>query len=227
MMRIKTYRPGKAFAGITCIMVCLNIMSSRAQVLPVLQNNFAAYQKNNLQEKLYVHTNKSFYLTGEILWFKLYNNDGGTNKMLDLSKVAYVELLDNKHVAVLQAKIPMSQGTGTGSFYIPFSISNGNYELRAYTHWMKNFDADYFFDKQITIVNPVKISPPAKPAPLAYDIQLFPEGGHIVKGLSSKIAFKVTGSDGKGVDCDGVIIGQQNDTVARLKSLKFGIGSLG
>ncbi len=225
MMRIKTYRPGKAFAVITCIMVCLNIMSSHAQVLPVLQNNFAAWQKNNLQEKLYVHTNKSFYLTGEILWFKLYNTDGSTNKLLDLSKVAYVELLDNKHIAVLQAKIPMSQGTGTGSFYIPFSLSNGNYELRAYTHWMKNFDADYFFDKQITIINPVKISPPAKPAPLAYDIQLFPEGGHLVKGLSSKVAFKVTGPDGKGVDCDGVIIGQQNDTVARFKSFKFGIGS--
>src|ERR1700740_3645157 len=136
MMRIKTYRPGKAFAVITCIVVCLSFMSSHAEVLPVLQSIFAAYQKNNLQEKLCADTNKSILLTGEILTFKLYNTDGGTNKMLDLSKVAYVELLDNKHIAVLQAKIPISQGTGTGSFYIPFSISNGNYELRAYTHWM-------------------------------------------------------------------------------------------
>ncbi|MDB5154900.1 MAG: hypothetical protein JWR54_3651 [Mucilaginibacter sp.] len=224
MMRIRIYQPGKVLAVITCL-VLLSI-TSRAQVLPSLQNNFAACQKNNLHEKIYVHTNKSYYVTGEILWFKIYNTDGSTNKILDLGKVVYVELLDNKHNAVLQAKIAMGQGEGNGSFYIPFSLSNGNYMLRAYTNWMKNFEADYFFEKQITIVNPVKASPAqAKPSVSGYDLQLFPEGGHFVKGLNSKVAFKVTGPDGKGVDCSGVVIGQQNDTVARLKSLKFGIGS--
>jgi hypothetical protein len=226
MMRIRIYKPGKALAVIICMVACLCSIGSRAQVLPALQNNFAAYQKINLHEKIYVHTNKSFYLTGEILWFKIYNTDGSTNKMLDLSKVVYVELLDNKHNAVLQAKIAMNQGTGNGSFYIPFSLSNGNYQLRAYTNWMKNFDADCFFQKQVTIINPVKISPSqSKPTQTAYDLQLFSEGGHLVKGLNSKVAFKVTGPDGKGIDCSGVVIGQQNDTVARFKSLKFGIGS--
>ncbi|HEY4197870.1 MAG TPA: hypothetical protein VGM63_20155, partial [Mucilaginibacter sp.] len=58
-----------------------------------------------------------------------------------------------------------------------------------------------------------------------YDVQFFPEGGHLVKGLDSKVAFKLTGSDGKGADGTGVVIGPQNDTVARFKSLKFGIGA--
>jgi hypothetical protein len=208
---------------IACLMICI---SSKAQVLSGLQNNFINFQKANLHEKIYVHTDKNFYLTGEILWFKIYNTDGSTNKMIGLSKVAYVEILDNKHIAVLQVKIALNQGTGTGSFYIPFSVTNGNYQLRAYTSWMKNFDADYFFEKQITIVNPVKVSPPQpKSPPSAYDVQFFPEGGHLVKGLNSKIAFKVTAPDGSGADCNGAIIGQQNDTVARFKSLKFGIGS--
>ncbi|MDB5022612.1 MAG: hypothetical protein JWP78_367 [Mucilaginibacter sp.] len=226
MMRINIYRPGKTSAVITCLVVCLFSVGSRAQALSGLQNNFIAYQQSNLHEKIYVHTNKNGYLTGEILWFKIYNTDGSTNKVLDVSKVVYVELLDIKHNAVLQAKIAMGQGTGNGSFYIPFSLSNGNYTLRAYTNWMKNFEADYFFEKQITIVNPVKASPAqAKLRVSGYDLQFFPEGGHLVKGLNSKIAFKVTGPDGKGVDCSGVVIGSQNDTVAWLKSLKFGIGS--
>ncbi|WP_426667908.1 hypothetical protein ACPPVU_17845 [Mucilaginibacter sp. McL0603] len=208
---------------IACLMICIN---SKAQVLSGLQNNFINFQKANLHEKIYVHTDKNFYLTGEILWFKIYNTDGSTNKIIDLSKVAYVEILDNKHNAVLQAKIALNQGTGTGSFYIPFSLTNGNYQLRAYTSWMKNFDVDYFFEKQITIVNPVKVSP-AQPKSVSsvYDVQFFPEGGHLVKGLNSKIALKVTTPDGKGADCTGAIINQQNDTVVRFKSLKFGIGS--
>src|ERR1700733_2831077 len=91
---------------IVCLMICIN---STAQVLSGLQNNFINFQKVNLQEKIYVHTDKNFYLTGEILWFKIYNTDGTTNKMIDLSKVAYVEILDNKHNAVLQAKIALNQ----------------------------------------------------------------------------------------------------------------------
>src|SRR6201999_3804496 len=108
---------------IACLMLCI---SSESQVLTGLQSNFINFQKINLQEKIYVHTDKNFYLTGEILWFKIYNTDGSTNKLIDLSKIAYVEILDNKHNAVLQAKIALNQGTGTGSFYIPFSITNGN-----------------------------------------------------------------------------------------------------
>jgi len=206
-------------------MLCLAI-SSHAQVLPDLQNNFAAYQKASLREKLYVHTNKEAYLTGEILWFKLYCTDGSNNKLLDLSKVAYVEVLDSKHNAVLQAKIELKEGTGSGSFYLPFSLANGNYEFRAYTNWMKNFDAAYFFQKQLTIINTIKTSPPpAVNDSTKYNVQFFPAGGHLVNGLQSKVAFKITASDGMGRDGAGVIVNKQNDTIVRFKTLKFGIGS--
>ncbi len=222
MIRTKICKPGRALAAMICFMFGLN--TSQAQVLPGLQNNFTAWQKANLQEKIYVHTDKNFYLTGEILWFKIYNTDGSSNKMLDLSKVVYYPII--QHNAIMQAKIALNQGAGSGSFYIPFSLSNGNYQLRAYTNWMKNFEADYFFQKQITIVNPVK-PPDAQPIQqkVDYDVQFFPEGGHLVKGLGSKIAFKITGTDGKGLAGTGIVINQQNDTVARFKSLKFGIGS--
>src|SRR5471030_3100059 len=225
MMRIKKFKFLEAFA-ITCLIICVNIIGCHAQVLPGLQKNFTAWQKANLHEKIYVHTNKKFYLTGEIIWFKIYNTDGSTNKLLDLSKVVYVELLDNNHNAVMQAKIRMNGGVGNGSLFIPFSLSNGNYQLRAYTNWMKNFDADYFFEKQLLILNPVKVSQTqTQSTATGYDVQFFPEGGHLVKGLESKLAFKVTVADGRGPDCSGVVMDDRNDTIVRFKSLKFGIGS--
>ena len=225
MAGTNTYKFAKPIIAIICLMTCFNIIS-KAQVLTGLQNSFNAYQKISLQEKIYVHTNKSSFLTGEILWFKIYNIEGSTNKMLDLSKVAYVELLDNNHVPVMQAKIALERGAGSGSLYLPFSLNNGIYMLRAYTNWMKNFDADYFFQKQIVIINPVKSSAAqATKSATGYDVQFFPEGGHLVNGLTSKVAFKVTAPDGKGQSCTGAIIDQKNDTVARFSSLKFGIGS--
>ncbi|HEY9000585.1 MAG TPA: hypothetical protein VIM89_04490 [Mucilaginibacter sp.] len=189
-----------------------------------IQTNFKNHNQNVLQEKIFVHTDKEAYLTGEILWIKIYNTDGAANKLLDISKVVYVEILDYKHIPVLQAKIAMKQGMGNGSFYLPFSLSTGNYLLRAYTNWMKNFDAGYYFEKQISILNTVKASPEQPKPTSVYDVQFLPEGGHLVKGLNSKVAFKISASDGKGRDCSGAIINLQNDTVARFKTLKFGIG---
>ena len=198
-----------------------------AQALPDVKSRFEAYQQKALQEKLYVHTNKNFYLTGEILWFKLYNVEGSSNRPFDLSKVAYVEVLGADHTPVMQAKIALKDGVGSGSIYVPAAVSNGNYQLRAYTSWMKNFSPEYFFEKTITIVNAQK-SPelPVVSEKTPYDIQFFPEGGHLVKGLNGKVGFKVTGTNGKGVPAfAGAIVDQKNDTVARFKPLRYGIGS--
>ncbi len=196
-----------------------------AQTLNDIRGSFNNYRQNALQEKVYVHTDKGAYLTGEILWFKVYVVDGINNKPLDLSKVIYADVLDENQNPVMQAKIALHNGSGSGSLYIPVSLSNGNYRLRAYTNWMKNFSPGFYFEKKITIVNPLR-SPGtlAKQNNADYDIQFFPEGGSLVGGMNSKVAFRVVGKDGKGIAFNGAIIDQKNDTVARFQSLKFGMG---
>ncbi|WP_428328181.1 hypothetical protein [Mucilaginibacter sp.] len=207
-------------------MLTLLFLNSRAQVIQEVQNSFNAYKQSALQEKLFVHTDKSTYLPGEILWFKIYCVDGNDHKPLNLSKVTYIELLDNANSPISQAKIAMKNGLGDGSIYIPVSVSNGNYKLRAYTSWMKNFSPDYYFEKTITLLNPIKVpESSAKTASTGYDIQFFPEGGNLLSGTSSKVAFKALGLSGKGVNVTGAIIDQHKDTVARFKSLKFGMGN--
>nr|WP_294946667.1 hypothetical protein [uncultured Mucilaginibacter sp.] len=195
-----------------------------AQTLPAVQEGLKNYSQTTLQEKVFVHTDRATYMTGEIIWFKLYTVNAATNKPLNMSKVGYVEVLDAKQNAILQAKITMKDGSGDGSFYVPVTVGNGNYRLRAYTNWMKNFSPAYYFEKTITIINPQII--PAAPAKNKADddVRFFPEGGNLVAGLPCNVAFKATGTDGKGVDVKGAVIDQKNDTVARFASLKFGMG---
>lgn len=196
-----------------------------AQTVNQITQSFNRYGQSTVQEKVFVHTDKSVYMPGEVLWFKAYVVNAADHKPLDLSRVVYVDVLDSKQDAVMQAKIAITTGLGSGSLYIPVALTNGNYKLRAYTSWMKNFNADYYFEKSITIVNPLK-SPdaPAKTA-AAYDVQFFPEGGNLVSGIAGKVAFKVNTENGAVNNFNGVIVNQQNDTVARFKPLKFGIGS--
>ncbi|MDF2433266.1 MAG: hypothetical protein JWP44_2897 [Mucilaginibacter sp.] len=203
----------------------LLLLSSKAQVIQEVQNSFNLYKQSALQEKIYVHTDKTTYLPGEILWFKIYCVDGNDHKPLNLSKVAYVDILDNNQSPIAQAKVLLKNGIGNGSLYIPVSVNNGNYKFRTYTNWMKNFSPEFYFAKMITLINPLKTPAIAKETVDTYDVQFFPEGGNLVTGITSKVAFKAIGQNGKGVSVKGVIINQHNDTVARFKSVKFGMGS--
>lgn len=193
--------------------------------LSEVENSYANYNKYNLQEKIYVHTDRSFYLCGEVLWFKAYLTNAANNQPFSLSKVVYVELLNNLHQPVLQGKIAMENGVGNGSFYLPFSVTSGNYVLRAYTNWMKNFSQDYFFEKNISIINSSNgLDSSMIHESVNYNADFFPEGGNLVNGLESEIAFKVSDNKNKGAEYEGVIIDQLKDTVARFESLQFGMG---
>lgn len=206
--------------------LCITIMTVAQSDYAGIQNRFTQYREKAIQEKIYVHTDKEFYLAGEILWFSLFYVEGSTHKPLDLSKVAYVELIDKDNKPAMQAKISLKQGHGDGSFFLPVTVPTGNYLLRAYTNWMKNFGPDYFFQKTVRVVNTLK-SPQqnTRDTTIRYDIQFLPEGGHLVKGIESKLAFRVTNQYGKGVDCGGVLLGENRDTVLQFNTYKFGMGS--
>jgi hypothetical protein len=191
-----------------------------------IESKFNQYRLTHLQEKIFMHSDKQFYLPGEIIWFKIYVVDASFHSAIDISKICYVELINSDKKSTLQGKIALTNGSGSGSFMLPSSIPSGNYLLRAYTHWMKNFSAGFYFEKSITIINPQK--PPRWPVQTdstLFDIQFFPEGGNLVNGLESKVAFKITDPNGRGVPCTGVIVNEKNDTLVNFNTLQFGMGN--
>jgi hypothetical protein len=215
-----------------------------------LRAAFSRYRSQAPQEKLFVHIDRTFYLAGETIWFKVYDIDGNSNKPLSLSGIAYIEILDKDQHPVLQAKIEITDGKGDGSLRIPLNIASGQFVFRAYTNWMKNFSPDFYFMQPLTILNtrsssspassisptpsssPVSTSSPAAPASpaspqaAACDIRFFPEGGNLVNGLTAVVAFKATSASGKGIPCRGVIIDQNKDTITGFQSARFGMGKL-
>jgi len=213
--------------GMLLLMACFSEAFSQSFNQDSLTNRFNQYTEKHLQEKIYVHTDRELYLAGEIVWFKLYNVNTASNKSIDFSKVAYVEIIDKNLKPVLQAKIAIDKGSGSGSLYLPVSLSSGNYQFRAYTSWMKNFSPDFYFEKNIRLVNTL-----AKPEKQSagneegkFDIQFFPEGGNMVESLPAKIAFRAIDHQGKGIDFQGRLVDENNNSLLSFKPLKFGIGS--
>jgi hypothetical protein len=90
---------------------------------------------------------------------------------------------------------------------------------------MKNFSAHNYFNKNITIVNTTKnLDTAVIHEPVNYKAGFFPEGGNLVNGLVSEIAFKVNDNRNKGIHSEGVIVDEQNDTIVPIKTFHSGIG---
>jgi hypothetical protein len=106
------------------------------------------------RETLFVRTDRDIYITGEDVNLKIYKLNGLTESPCDISKVVYLELLDKSNFPLKQIKIKTDGFSGSSVFTIPDNISSGNYIIRAYSNWMKNFPSDQFFYRIISVINP-------------------------------------------------------------------------
>lgn len=185
------------------------------------------YRKQNLQEKVFIHTDRTTYITGDHIWFRAYVVDGSMHRPLGMSRVVYVEILDATNQPVLQAKVPVKDGVGHTSLFLPASLNSGNYTLRAYTRWMRNYSPDFFFHRSITIVNPFKpLGLQQQVASRDLDIQFFPEGGNMISGIDGKVAFRVVDATGRGLSAfRGYVLSNDEDTIAMFSPARFGLGN--
>ncbi|WP_223648443.1 hypothetical protein [Hymenobacter psoromatis] len=194
--------------------------------LPGLSRPFARYTRQALVEQLFAHLDRPTYAAGETMWLKIYAVDGTRHQPLALSKIAYVELLNAQQQPVLQARLALSRATGHGSLALPPDLPAGPYVLRAYTSWMRNFSPEGYFHCPVTVLNTARPpGPAARPAAAGYDVQFFPEGGQLVRGLRSRVGLRVVNAAGQGVAATGIVRDAQGQPVATFETLKFGLGS--
>lgn len=107
-----------------------------------------------LFEKIEVFTDRGIYIASEKIHFKL---DYSTNKSLNnykWSSAVYIELIKPDGTPVQQSKFKMENDDLSGSITIPGNIQSGNYYLKAYTKWMRNFSTTNYGYALLKVVNP-------------------------------------------------------------------------
>jgi hypothetical protein len=104
-------------------------------------------------EFIQVHLSETSLFPGHVIGIKIYC----TNPLfpeLELSRVAFIELLNDRNVPILRRKILLENGTGEGEFVLPTNLGSGLYTLLTYTNWLKNFGEKSFHSQRIVIINP-------------------------------------------------------------------------
>jgi len=104
-------------------------------------------------EDIKVHLTQTCLFPGEVMGFKIYC----TNPLfpgLELSRMAFIELVSDRNVSILRKKILLEHGAGRGEFILPDDLSSGIYTVLTYTNWLKNFGEGFFNRQRVTIINP-------------------------------------------------------------------------
>ena len=177
-------------------------------------------QKNHfLFEKVFIHTNKTSYFVNDNIWFKAYVGDNQNKPSLKTTRLT-INLL-NIDGKVLQSKsVFINKGTGKGQFILNDSLKSGIHYIQAYTNYMRNFGNSNAYIQEINIINKTPIS--GNSIANNYDVQLFPEGGHLLEGTENTIAIKSL-INGKGFDYSGKIVDNKNQEITSFKNEHLGM----
>jgi hypothetical protein len=223
---------------VLCIFTLFSFLTPPASVSDLI-GKLEAYLTYYTPEKIYVHHDKPYYSAGDTIWFATYLTHGISHMATAPSKLLYVELVSSDGSVVARRDIFVNEGTGNGDITLSDTLASDTYQLRAYTSFMRNFDPDFFFHKELRIENTQSPSfdesdASGSTAQLRSEemrnysdlirLQFFPEGGDLVAGLWSTVGFKATGPDGKGVDIEGEVSDNTGKKIADIKTSRFGMG---
>ena len=179
------------------------------------------------QEKVYLHFDKPHYAVGEDLWFKAYVTNATTHQPTIVSSTLYVELISREKIIVDSLTLFIEDGTTHGSFSLKQDLVPGNYQVRAYTEWMRNNDEDFFYRRDFMIINPsfdesfnaIQKEVAVKKRRV---VDFLPEGGDLIDSLLTKVAVKITGTGIKNLQVNGIIINNKGEKVVDFESDDLG-----
>ena len=128
------------------VMMLLTLTNTKAGSLDDIRQALEQSSQEQVQEKVYVHTDNQCYFVGDTLWYKAYVVRADNLQPTDMSRLLYVELLSPDGLLVERQTIIVSPtGYTCGQFALTDSLYSGYYELRAYTRWMLNFNVGHHY----------------------------------------------------------------------------------
>jgi hypothetical protein len=207
---------------ITFFLVALSSLVIKASHGQAIDSMINVYADQSPKEKIHVHFDKTIYNKEETIWYKIYIlDDQGLTK---LSKNVYMEWFDQAGKLIRQHVAPLFQSTAKGSFDLPADYTGSVIRMKVYTRWSLNDDPAFGFERDIVINNNETIVKPSKTENNTL-VNIFPEGGELITGLNSLVAFKATDKFGKPVKIKGLLVNQLGKTLDTIKVRHDGMGS--
>jgi hypothetical protein len=118
---------------------------SADSVVSVMNKNLVAV------ENVFIETDRTDYLAGDTIWFSAFILGNLHMDSTSLSRILYVDLINSENITEKHLKLIIRNGRTHGDFPINRAAKNCIYHLRAYTQYMRNFQGEYLFEKDIPV----------------------------------------------------------------------------
>ena len=200
-----------------------------------------AFDKAFPREKVFLHFDNGSYYQGDTIWFKAYVVDAATLRPSHISRPLYVELVDQLGNVHQRQIVKLTDGEGAGQISLANAFFTGYYEVRAYTRWMLAFSDDpQYFSRTLPIYR--KRLSPAEPRSIAeyrmdssmkqrpaekvkgLTARFFPEGGSLVRGLTSVVGVETFSGDKGWVDINGFLLDANGNRTSLVSTIHDGMG---
>ncbi|MBP1662864.1 MAG: hypothetical protein H6Q19_4 [Bacteroidetes bacterium] len=218
--------------------------STEVKKISSFMQKYIRFSDDYPQEKVYLHFDNTSYYLGETMWFKAYVVRSDRQSLSILSRVLYVELINPEGYVIETKKLKIEKGQCNGSFNLAATNYSGYFEVRAYTRYMLNFFEDNYFSRIFPIFDKpetegqyvtkiterprnqrILVKRPEVKNKNKLMLTFYPEGGSLVSGLNSKVAFKATDQNGQNAVIMGDIYNSKNRKVGELNTEYLGMGA--
>lgn len=161
------------------------------------------------QDQLYIQTSKDIYELEEDLWFKIYALDAQSLQYSDRDKMVRMFLVSPDSLKTLWEDIyHLENGFAQGHIYLENTLPEGDYIMVATSaSSIAPTRTSRLMTRKIRLVKNIAENQQDSISNVGSQINfhLFPEGGHLVDGISSKLAFLCTNEFGLPIDLEGIL----------------------
>lgn len=177
---------------------------------------------NLTRETIFLHLNKTSVVPGENLWLSAYVYDTGLHMPNQETVNLSVAVYDEKGTHLDTKVLYIFHGKGAAFIHLdPERFIPGNYFVRASTNYMQNFKEDLSYTQTFEVLGKQS---PVNNIEESFDLQLLPEGGHLLAGVVNSVGVKLINNRGNGIAFeDAVLLEAKKAEVTTFKSNEFGI----
>ena len=176
------YKIFRGFLFLFLLMVCFDLRSQENK----------EFNLNDVKETIYIDTDRDLYFAGEKIFFSVEYFINKSKFTPVISNIIYLELiscLDNN--PVIQKKYKLSDFNASGTLIIPKDIATGNYMLRAYTQYQRNFSFLNYGYHFLTILNSDDKTNFLNTAQSSDSIEIAPEGNILLDKIKNNVVIRI------------------------------------
>ncbi len=185
------------------------------------------------EDRAYIKTDRYLYSTGDKIWFRTFIVNEYTGRLSNKNTLLFVDLVNDKDSVISKALLQSSQFKTDGYLSLNDSLPTGLYWLRAYTKDLAMHHKEHIGVEAIYIVNPTKSTEKlntqsgqqtSSTGKLRMDF--FPEGGAVIGGAKTLMAFRITDDKGTPQAASGFVKDDHDSLVTSFSSNALGLGKL-